>query len=92
MLYSARQRAVKFNVPFNLTVEDILIPEFCPILGVKLQFNTDHAPSLDRIIPELGYTKGNVMVVSTKANLMKNNASKDELLAFAKGILKLYDP
>lgn len=36
-------------------------------------------PSVDRIIPELGYTKGNVRVISNRANLLKNNASIEEI-------------
>jgi hypothetical protein len=36
--------------------------------------------------PELGYVPGNVAVISRKANLMKNDASSEELLAFAKNI------
>jgi hypothetical protein len=41
---------------------------------------------LDKIIPELGYVKGNVRIISTLANTMKSNATKDQLLTFAKNI------
>ena len=37
------------------------------------------SPSLDRIIPEKGYVKGNIIVVSLKANTMKNNATIEEI-------------
>lgn len=58
-------------------ISDIIIPETCPMLGIKLEFGFDkqggnfNSPSLDRIIPELGYTKGNVMVISKRANMIK---------------------
>jgi hypothetical protein len=39
----------------------------------------DNTPSLDKIIPSLGYVKGNVAVISWKANVMKSNLSIDML-------------
>src|SRR5260370_41742151 len=72
MLLSARHRAKVGGIPFNITREDITIPEFCPVLGIKLESGTrqehESSPSLDRVRPELGYIKGNVMVISHKAN------------------------
>lgn len=83
MIRSARFRAKTLGVPFNLKVPDILIPEVCPVLGVTLQPGNnkqkDNSPSLDRITPELGYVKGNVEVVSWRANRLKADASPDEL-------------
>lgn len=93
MFQTVRNRAKDLGVPFNITVEDIKIPEFCPILGVKLTPNclgkkNLYVASLDRIIPELGYVKGNVAVISKKANMMKHNASLEEIQLFAKNILE----
>ena len=83
MLKSARERAQLLGLPFNITIEDIVIPEHCPLLGVKLHFGTltDRvcSPSLDRIIPELGYVKGNVWVISFRANAIKQDATVEEL-------------
>ena len=45
--------------------------------------DTDNSPSIDRLIPELGYIKGNVNVISLRANIIKNNATKDELIKIA---------
>ena len=42
-----------------------------------------YSPSLDRIDPNKGYVKGNVQVISRLANIMKSNASPEELRAFA---------
>ena len=82
-MYGAKGRAKKLGLEFNLTIEDIIIPEFCPVLGIKLKQSfgnlSDASPSLDRIVPELGYVKGNVKVISNRANTIKNNATLSEL-------------
>ena len=83
ILSRAKNRAKKLNLPFNITIDDIIIPEFCPILGLKLEISecgfSDSSISLDRIIPEFGYVKGNVVVISNRANVIKRDASLDEL-------------
>lgn len=98
MLAGAKTRSRAKNLDFNITLDDIIIPEFCPILETKLT-RGDHkrweAPentiSLDRIDPTKGYIKGNVRVISTLANTMKNNATKEQLKLFAKNIIKYID-
>ncbi len=42
------------------------------------------APSLDRVDTSKGYVRGNVMVVSWRANQLKNNASLAELVAMGR--------
>lgn len=85
MLASARKRAKKQGLPFDITIEDIKIPPYCPALGIPLVpaasrgAPTPNSPSLDRIKPELGYVKGNVIVVSLRANQIKSNASLEEI-------------
>lgn len=80
---SAKGRSKKYNIKFNLNLDDIVIPDMCPVLGIQLiqgdRVSFDGSPTLDRIIPELGYTKDNIIVVSMKANRIKNNATLDEL-------------
>lgn len=82
LLRLAKQRCKKSRVACTITQKDILIPEFCPILSVKLEFGDmatrDNSPSLDRIIPELGYIPGNVAVISFRANRIKNEGSFGE--------------
>jgi hypothetical protein len=82
LLKLAKQRCKKSGVLCTITIQDIVIPEFCPILGVKLEFgdmnSRDNSPSLDRIKPELGYVPGNVAVISYRANRIKNEGLADE--------------
>lgn len=91
MLSAARHRAKKANLPFNITVDDIHIPDACPVLGIELQFNRggrgharDTSPSLDKVLPKLGYVRGNILVVSNRANTLKSNATVTELQALAR--------
>ena len=88
----AKNRAKLKNVKFDIDINDIKIPKYCPILKIKLSPNNinakENSPSVDRIIPEKGYIKGNIQVISMKANTMKNDASKKYLINFAKWIYK----
>lgn len=88
---TAKKRAEKLNLPFNIEVSDIIIPSHCPLLGIKFDLTIMkkgdlNGPSLDKIIPELGYVKNNIKIISKKANLMKSNASLEELYNFTKNI------
>lgn len=79
---SARQRARRNNLPFNIEISDIIIPEYCPILGLKLKQSkvrmNDASPTLDKIVPDLGYIKGNICVLSNKANRIKGDGTIEE--------------
>ena len=83
LLWHLKSRAKANNIAFNLTKEDIIIPEFCPVLGIRLEKGKGksgfNSPSVDRIIPSLGYTKGNIVIISQRANLIKNDATPDEI-------------
>ena len=79
----AKTRAKKFEREFNITIEDIQLPEYCPVLGIKLEVSdrrpSDNSYSLDRIDSNKGYVKGNVQVISHRANSLKSNATLEEL-------------
>lgn len=91
MWAAARRRAAKKGVPFTITPSDITLPEYCPVLGLKLDYSvgtkgrkaSHNSPNLDRRLPELGYVPGNVLVISKKANTIKSNATPEELLKVA---------
>ena len=78
-----KKRAKKRNIPFDIEVSDITLPKVCPILGIELSFGVgrvhDASPSLDRIIPEKGYVKGNCFIISSKANRMKQENTLETL-------------
>jgi hypothetical protein len=88
LLGKAKDRCRTTGVRFDLSLADVEVPEFCPILGVKLtypgMYGSDQrgprttSASLDRIIPALGYVRGNVRVISHRANKMKNDGTLEE--------------
>ena len=81
-LYShAKQRAKSKNLEFNITKDDIVIPKLCPVFNVILDVNNKlTSPTLDRIDNSLGYIKGNIKVISAKANRLKNNGTIEEFI------------
>lgn len=76
------------NIPFELIYEDITWPKYCPALGIELNYNTearaDDNATFDQIIPKLGYIRGNVAIISWKANKLKCNGTLEQF----KGIIK----
>ena len=84
MLNNSKQRAKVAGLEHNLTLDDIVIPDVCPVLGIKLETGDrkEHynAPSIDRVDNTKGYVKENVVIVSTRANLLKKDATIDELI------------
>lgn len=90
ILTRARKRAERYGYDFNLEASDIIIPEICPLLGIPIycgdKENYENSPSLDRIDNNKGYVKGNVWIISKKANSMKNSASFSELNTFCENI------
>lgn len=93
LLNAARRRAKDNNLEFNITEDDIVIPEICPYLGISLINSRPRGQhrgdiySLDRIDSSKGYIKGNVEVISHKANTMKSDATPLELTKFAEYVL-----
>ena len=90
----AKSRAQNKNVPFTVTLKYLreMAGDHCPVFGHKFVWGrsrlgkgktTGDSPSLDRIIPKLGYVPGNVVFISHNANRIKNNATEKELYAVA---------
>ena len=82
MLAAAKQRAKKKGLPCTISYKDIFIPEVCPVFNTPLEWDgkRDDVPSLDRLDSELGYVKGNVRVISGRANRLKADMTKADIL------------
>jgi hypothetical protein len=75
--HSARRRELEFTI----TISDIVIPIFCPVLGLKLTRHSggETSPSLDRKNNTVGYTPDNIQVISSRANRLKSDSSVEEI-------------
>jgi hypothetical protein len=93
-LLSAKARAKNKKLQFNLDIEYLrsIAMDTCPVFSVDLKYtasfngpgNPDpHVAALDRVIPELGYVKGNVVFISNWANSIKSDATEVQLYAVA---------
>lgn len=81
---AAKMRAEKSGIPFSIEIKDVVIPTHCPVLGIELEqggATTPSSPSIDKLIPALGYVPGNIEVISWRANKIKSDASLAELEA-----------
>lgn len=92
----AKTRARERGFDFNIDLDDIVIPDMCPVLDIPINVNKGrsgayvNSPSLDRIDNNKGYIKGNVQVVSQLANAMKGAATPEQLLKFSDWIIRTY--
>jgi hypothetical protein len=81
---NAKRRAKVEGIPFDLVYSEVVWPEVCPVLGIPINYELkgrvrkDDSPSFDRTIPSLGYTTGNVVVMSWRANWIKTNSTIEE--------------
>lgn len=93
MFDRAKKRARKIGCDFSITLNDIVLPDTCPLLDIALMVNeggiADNSYSLDKIDPKKGYTKDNIMVMSNLANAMKNRANVEELRMFCTNMLRI---
>tara|TARA_R110000782_G_scaffold207240_3_gene295772 strand:- start:855 stop:1457 length:603 start_codon:yes stop_codon:yes gene_type:complete len=87
--WKRRKHSLHLNVLNNLTAEDVisLIPKDlkCPVYKEPFIFKgrSQWNLSFDRIDNSRGYTKDNVVVVSSRANVIKNVANVKELYQVA---------
>lgn len=99
---NCKNRSEKRNVPFNITVSDIrnlwekqegkcavtgLM--MAPLFEVRGTGKVDAmSPSIDRIVPILGYVVGNLRFVCHSVNNFKMQMTDDEMLEIAKAIVR----
>lgn len=91
---SAKYRARKKELPFDLTVEHLesIWTGRCAITDLPMRVSKGNgpgifSPSIDRIVPELGYVAGNVRFVIHAVNSMKNNGTDEDVVMIARAIV-----
>lgn len=103
MVKGSRKRAKEKNLAHNIDVKylrSLGLPSHCPYLGIKLRWKVQcglgvkggafpESPSIDRIDSSKGYVKGNVIIVSHRANSIKNDANEQELYKIAHNISQI---
>lgn len=73
------------NCSDDLSVEYIrsLIVDNCPVLGIPLQYGgaeqCDNSATIDAFDHEKGHIKGNLRIISKKANVIKNDSTPEEM-------------
>jgi hypothetical protein len=74
-----RHRCKEKGLPFDLEIADIIVPTTCPVLGIPITLGASPRspglPSIDRVVPSKGYVKGNVFVISWRANNLKHDCT-----------------
>lgn len=89
VLYERKKVAKQAGIVFEITVEHFAnSPRQCPICSAAFQYDnprgkTDTSPSVDRIVPGLGYTVNNSWIICTRCNRIKNDATVEELRTLA---------
>jgi len=90
VLYSAyrekyrmkRHGAKAKGILFTITFGELIFPEYCPVLGITIDYFTntrsENSLSWDRLDPSKGYISGNVCLMSWRANRIKNDGTKEE--------------
>ena len=78
-----KANSVRIGIEFTIDFGDLTFPTHCQVLGLELDYFTeqgwtDHSPSFDRVDPTKGYIKGNVAIISMRANRIKNNGTAEE--------------
>ena len=82
MWTSAKWRAKEAGLAFDIRIIDVDIPYVCPILGIPIFTSPERAgpnsPSLDRVDNSKGYVRGNVRVISHRANTIKSDLTLEQ--------------
>jgi hypothetical protein len=83
-----KSQAKSLGIEWNIRFQEVEWNDYCPVYDIRLDwFNEgkakDNTPSFDRTDSDKGYVAGNVVVMSWRANRLKNNARKEDIIALA---------
>ena len=89
LLRGAKKRAKAKELPFDLTIEwlETMMVSHCPITLQPIDWLKEqvvdgkvgpNSPSIDKIIPELGYVQSNCAIISHRGNRIKSDGTIDE--------------
>ena len=95
LLYQTKSLAKRYKLEFTITIKDIVIPRFCPLTETEITKSVGEGrmlsnPYIYRKDELLGYTKENIIITCVLANHLRTCASKEQIVAFAKNIRKMY--
>jgi hypothetical protein len=86
-----KSSALHAGKEFTIIYEELVWPEYCPVLDIRLDYaqkekrgGNYNSPSMDRIDNNKGYISGNVIIISMRANLIKRDATPEELMKIAR--------
>jgi hypothetical protein len=89
-----KHRSKERGLPFDITTADLEVPALCPVLGIPITLGapprSPGLPSIDRIIPELGYVRGNICVISWRANNLKHDCTNSQELRLVADYIDRY--
>lgn len=97
----AKDKSLPFEIDLDyvrsMVGENAEFASHCPVFGIALDWSCMrdngrkplfNSPSMDRIDPERGYVKNNIWIISFKANVIKSDASHEELKLVTKAVGK----
>lgn len=95
LIHSAKARAAKQGLPFDLTDEwgantwtgVCALTKLPFMLGIRRPVSRTFAPSIDKIIPSLGYVRGNCRFVLWAVNAFKYDGTDDDMYRVAEALI-----
>ncbi len=95
LLNQTKGFAKRRGLEFTLVIKDIVIPKTCPLTETEIMKSVGEGrmlsnPYVYRIDESVGYIKSNIIITCVLANHLRTCASKEQIIAFAKNIRKMY--
>lgn len=95
LLYQTKAFAKRRGIEFKLIIKDIVIPDICPLTETEITKSVGEGrmlsnPYVYRKDESIGYTKENIIITCVLANHLRTCATKEQIVAFAKNIRKMY--